>query len=275
MKINQFLNNLSSLPESAQRLANRAMLYTAMSLQQTERQLFESNAPGTSMTQTIGGGGALASMKQGVVTEQTKKFTQTVRLIMERMDRMDRQALPTGYAQNILSGNIDANRGKATFLNEDQYADRKQSESRSRTDMRDDYPIELDWQLQKFLVNEAYADDDAKEYAKNIVVDRHSGGMVKIEDHVIAAHVKTLPNWSSYPKLIEFYTGISKGSPMFEGLQSGGGLAAVTQGLDMVMLTQGTHQGEEIFGYRIKAFDKVTVHNGQLVFKFFGDQFIG
>ena len=276
MKMNQFLSNLNSLPESAQRLANRAMLYTAMSLQNTEKQLFANNDPSTSISQTIGGGGALASMKQGVVNEQTKKFTHTVRLIMERMDRMDRTVMPD-YGKSIVmgDGNIDGLRGKATFLNEDQYASRRQQDSRNKTDLRDDYPIELDWQLQKVLINEAYTDDNEKEYAKNIVVDRHSGGMVKIEEHVISAHVKTLPNWSSYPKLIEFYTGISRGMPMFEGLQSGGGLQAVTQGLDMVMLTQSSHQGEEIFGYRIKAFDKVVVHNGQLVFKFFGDQFIG
>jgi len=274
--MNQFLDTIGSLPESAQRLANKAMLYTAMSLQNTERQLFANNDPNTSITQTIGGGGALSSMKQGVVNEQTKKFTQTVRLIMERMDRMDRTVI-AGYDKAIVmgDGNIDAMIGKSMFLNESDYANKRVQQSRSKTDLGDDYPIELDWQLKRVLVNEAYAHDNEKEYAKNIVVERTTGGMVKIEDHVIAAHVKTLPSWSSYPKLLELYTGIQRPMPQFEGLRQGGGLQAAVQGVDMVMLTQSTHQGDEIYGYRILGFDKVVEHNGQLCYKFFVDQFIG
>lgn len=272
MKLNQLLNNLSGLPESVQQFAKRAVLYTAMSMHNTEQQVFGSNS--TNMTQTIGSGGALASMNKGVVNEQTKKMTQTVRAIMNRMDQMDRSSLPTDYYAAINSGNIDSVLGKSKFLTEGEFKNQQQEESRSKTDLSSDYPIELDWQIKKVLLNEAYTDDNDKVYAKNIEIVRSTGGMVKIEDHIIAAHVKTLPEWSSYPNLIEFYTSIADGMPMFKGLQSGGGLQAVIEGIDIVMFTKGTHQGEEIFIYSIKGFEKVVIHNGQLVFKFFGSQLI-
>lgn len=273
--MNTFLGNVSNLPEAAQRLANKAMLYTAFAMQNSERELLH-NDPNGSIQQVLGGHTVLGSMKQGVVNESTKKFTQTFKLIMERMDRMDRSHVQ-GYEKQMLygDGNIDGLLGKSTFLNEQDYSQKRADHTRSKTDLRDDYPIDLDWQMQKVLMNQDYIDDAKKEYYKNIVIERSSGGMVRLEDHITGAHVKRLPSWSSYPKLIEFYTNIQRPMPQFDGLRSGGGLQAAIQGLDMVMLTQSTHQGDQIFGYKILGFDKVVEHQGQLCYKFFVDQFIG
>lgn len=265
MKITRFLDNMANLPENVQRLANRAVLYTALAVQNTEAQM--RNESGHSVTQVLTSGGALSSMRLGVVNEQTQAYTKRFKQIMEQADRVVRGA--DGSIR------IDETTGRATFLTEGAYKQKRADESRSKTDLRDDFPIELDWQCKKTLLNETYLPGDKKEFYMNIAIDRTSGGMVKIEDHLVAAHVKVLPSWSSYPKLLEFYTSIQRPMPQFDGLSQGAGLRAVVEGMDMVMLTQASHQGEEIYGYNVLGFDKVVEHNGQLCYKFFVTDLIG
>lgn len=266
MKLSTFLGSINNLPENIQRLAQQVVVSTAMSLHNTEREMLTNNSIG-GYTQTLGSHSALGSMKGGVVNEQTKQYTQTFKMIMERMDRIERG--PDGRMI------IDENTGRAAFLNESQYAQKRQNDSRSKTDLRDDYPIELDWQAKRVLMNETYRPGEKKEYSINVAFERNGGAMVSLEDYLVAAHVKTLPSWSTYPKLLEFYTNIQRPMPQFDALQSGGGLQAIAGNINMALLTESTHQGEEVFGYKILAFDKCVVHNGQLVYKFFVEQFIG
>lgn len=278
MKITRLLENLAALPADAQRLANKAMLYTAFAMQNTERQTLN-NSGGRevqSVVQSAGVGGVLGQMKSGVVNEQTKKFTQTFKLIMERMDRYQHggQMRLVEGVDSEGRGFTEVSMGAGSFLTEDAYSDKRASQTRSKTDLRDDFPIELDWQHQRALVNEAYLPGDHKEYFSNIAIERNGGAMVMLEDNLVAAHVKALPGWSRFPKLLEFYTNIQRPMPQFDALQTPEGIRAIAGNISLVMLTQSNHQGDEIFGYRIKDFDKCVVHNGQLVYKFFAEPFI-
>jgi hypothetical protein len=274
MKLTKFIDAIQGLPADAQKLANKAMLYTAFAMQGTERQVLTNNGSRDTgqVVRTIGGGSVLADLKAGVVNEQTKKFTQTFRAIMEKMDRY--QSVGGKYFTLDEYGNPVEKVGTGGFLTEEAYAMQKAANSRVKTDLRDDYPIVLSWQVQRVLMNETYLPGEKKEYYLNAAIERNGGALVRIEDNLVAAHVKKLPSWTAHPLLLEFYTDIQKPMPQFDALQTPQGINAVAGNISMVMLTQTSHQGDEIFGYRIREFDKCVVHNGQLVYKFYAESLV-